>query len=79
MQITAEKQPQTTEAIGRYYPTAIIWVSRGRYTYTTSDLKASGHFTEPNERKFRRQLSLEVRTLIQRGYFVKLQPTTIGG
>lgn len=75
MQTTERIQPE----IGKYYPTAIIWVSRGRYTYTTSDLKASGHFTEPEERKFRRQLALEVRTLTQRGYFIKLQTTNIEG
>ncbi|ELS32798.1 MULTISPECIES: hypothetical protein [Pseudanabaena] len=70
---------QLDEAIGKYYPTATIWVSRGRYTYTTSDLRATGHFTEPDERKFRRQLALELRTLNQRGYFVKVQQTTIEG
>ncbi|WP_146048730.1 hypothetical protein [Pseudanabaena sp. BC1403] len=70
---------QLDDAIGRYHPTATIWVSRGRYTFATSDLKASGHFTEPHERKFRRQLSLEVRTLCQRGYFVKIEQTTIEG
>lgn len=75
MQTTERIQPE----IGKYYPTAIIWVSRGRYTYTTSDMKASGHFTEPNERKFRRALTLEIYSLNRRGYFVKLKTTNIEG
>lgn len=75
MQATERIQPE----IGKYYPTAIIWVSRGWYTYTTSDLKASGHYTEPNESKFRRALALEVRTLNQRGYSVKIENTKIEG
>jgi len=70
---------QLDEAIGRYHPTATIWVSRNRFTYATSDLKASGHFTEPDERKFRRALTLEIYSLNQRGYFVKLQTTNIEG
>ncbi|MFM7888018.1 MAG: hypothetical protein ACKPCM_15310 [Pseudanabaena sp.] len=76
---TAEQQALATPDIGKYYPTAIVFVSRGRYTYTTSDLKASGHFTEPNERKFRRALTLEIYSLNRRGYFVKLQTTNIEG
>lgn len=68
---------RATAEIGKYYPTALIWVSRGRYTYTTSDLRASGHFTDPNERRFRRHLSLEVHSLQKRGYFVRLQTATI--
>lgn len=75
MQATERIQPE----IGKHYPTAIIWVSRGRYTYGTSDLKASGHFTEPDERKFRRALTLEIYSLNRRGYFVKLQTTNIEG
>jgi hypothetical protein len=70
---------QLDEAIGRYYPTATIWVSRGRYTFAASDLKASGHFADPDERKFRRALTLEIYSLNRRGYFVKLQTTTIEG
>jgi hypothetical protein len=70
---------QLDDAIGRYYPTATIWVSRGRYTYTTSDLRGTGYFSEPDERKFRRQLALELRTLSQRGYFIKIEQTTIEG
>jgi hypothetical protein len=67
------------DAIGKYYPTATIWVSRGRYTFATSDLKASGHFADPDERKFRRALTLEIYSLNRRGYFVKLQTTTVEG
>jgi hypothetical protein len=73
MQTTERTEPE----IGKYYPTATVWVSRGRYTYGTSDLKATGHFTEPDERKFRRALTLEIYSLNRRGYFVKLQTTTI--
>ena len=79
MQITAEQQPQTTEAIGRYHPTAIIWVSRNRFTYATTDGNYTGHCNEPDERKFRRALSLEVYSLHHKGYFTKIQNTFING
>jgi hypothetical protein len=72
------QQPKLAE-IGKTYHTAIIWVSKGRYTYCSDDLKASGHFIEPNPSKFRRALSLEVFCLRQKGYFTKIKHTTIEG
>ncbi|WP_156341367.1 hypothetical protein [Pseudanabaena sp. 'Roaring Creek'] len=57
--------------------TATILVSANRYTYVTSDLKATGHFTEPNKRKFRRALALETHCLTQKGYLVQIQHSPI--
>jgi len=65
--------------IGKVYHTAIIWVSRGRFTYATTDGKFSGHCTEPSPAKLRRALSLEVYALRRNGYFTRIKHTTIEG
>ncbi|MFN8779892.1 MAG: hypothetical protein ACK5ZI_11030, partial [bacterium] len=65
--------------IGKAYSTAIIWVSRNRYTYATTDGKFTGHCSEPNPSKFRRALSLEIFCLRQKGYFTRIKHTTIEG
>jgi hypothetical protein len=65
--------------IGKAYFTATIWVSKGRFTYCTEDKKSSGHCAEPNERKLRRSLSLEVFCLRLKGYDVRIKHTTIEG
>lgn len=65
--------------IGKAYFTATIWVSKGRFTYCTDDRKSSGHCTEPNERKLRRSLWLEVFCLRAKGYDVHIKHTTIEG
>jgi hypothetical protein len=65
--------------IGKHHPTAIIWVSRGRYTYCSDDGNCTGHFTEPDERKFRRALALEVYLLHTKGYLSRIKHTTIEG
>jgi len=73
-----ESQTQLAE-IGKAYHTAIIWVSRNRYTYVTTDGKFTGHCSEPNPSKFRRALSLEVFCLKKNGYFTRIKHTTIEG
>jgi hypothetical protein len=73
-----ETQPEIAE-IGKTYHTAIIWVSRNRYTYATTDGNYSGHCTEPDERRFRRALSLEIYCLHEKGYFTRIHNTTIEG
>ncbi|MBD2178400.1 hypothetical protein H6F42_15885 [Pseudanabaena sp. FACHB-1998] len=78
---------QTTERIkpeiGKHYPTALIWVSRNgygyRYTYCSDDCTCTGHFTEPDQRKFRRALALEIFCLQLKGYFTRIKHTTIEG
>lgn len=72
------KQPELAE-IGKAYFTAIIWVSRNRFTYCTEDRKYTGHCSEPDARKFRRALSLEVYCLQLKGYTTKIKNSPIEG
>lgn len=73
------KEQTELAEIGEAYSTAIIWVSRDRYTYATTDGKFTGHCSEPNAKKFRRALSLEVFCLHQKGYFTRIKHTNIEG
>jgi hypothetical protein len=78
--MTMNTKPQHALAeIGKAYSTAIIWVSRNRYTFATTDGKFTGHCSEPNPSKFRRALSLEIFCLRQKGYFTRIKHTTIEG
>ena len=65
--------------IGKAYFTAIIWVSRNRYTYCTDDGNYTWHCIELDERKFRRALALEVFCLRSKGYEAKIKHLAIEG
>jgi hypothetical protein len=74
---TAQQAPLAE--IGRTYHTAIIWVSKGRFTYCTTDGKYQGHCAEPSPSKLRRALRLEIYCLRRKGYFTRIKYTTIEG
>lgn len=71
-------QTQPAE-IGKAYFTAIIWLSTNRYTYCTDDGHYTGHFTNPDKRKLRRALALEVFCLQLKGYEPKIKHCAIEG
>ena len=79
MQTLTPKFSYPDAEIGKVYFTAIVFVSRNRYTYCTEDRKFTGYCTEPDERKFRRALALEIYCLSLKGYTAKIKHTFIDG
>ena len=79
IQLPDELKQERPAEIGKAYFTAIIWLSVHRYTYCTDDGNYTGHFSNPDRRKLRRALALEIFCLRAKGYEPKIKYCAIEG